>query len=1112
MMLNKPYNKELFFSFLKAFLPDFKPDERKVRTSDKSILKEVLQLGKSKDVNVTILEAKCEKIDSNKRIAITQAAFKILRDHSIRNAIIAFFDGGDQWRISLLTSKLEINEGQVLIKNSNPRRYSYLLGFKTKTVTPYKYLIEKGPVTNFEQLKERFSVEAVNKEFYESIADLFSKLIGGNRGETKYRGLLKINGSISQNIEHQEFAVRLIGRLIFCWFLKEKKSATSVPIVPNELLSIDAVEKNFDYYHSILEPLFFELLNKRVALRHEKLRISPFSTVPYLNGGLFSPQYGDFYKQNSFSGVGTPGLTHIPDEWFKELFGVLERYNFTVDENTSYDVDLSIDPEMLGRVFENLLAEINPETGESARKNTGSFYTPREIVDFMVDISLLEFLKTKTKINTAKLKALLTWGQDDDVNHPLSENEKEIIVSALANLTILDPACGSGAFPIGILQKVVYVLQQVDKNASLWIKNQLRTITSPEHKLEIELKYRNENYDYLRKLGVIRASIFGVDIQTIATEISKLRCFLTLIIEENIEDNAYNRGIQPLPNLEFKFITANSVLSLPESGHNLKSKEISINLFDEKSHIDRLKEIRNEYFIADTEERTRLRDEFKDLQLSMVRRARDFVGETSKLYNILSDWNPFNNEKTDWFDSEWMFGNLNFDIVIANPPYIGEKGSRDIFDGLKKSNLGKRFYNGKMDLFYFFFHLGLDNLKEEGILTFITTNYYPTADSAIKLRKDIYERSNIVKLINFGDITVFDSARGQHNLITVLQRSDIPDKDFTSEVIVSNTKGKVSSGALTNLLFGESELVNLISAKKHQLFDSIDDKFYIRFLSTNQNVEDILGKLIKFDKVSDFFDVNQGIISGADKLTKAHLSKFPSINGKIGDGIFVNKKGHLQKFNLDSSLIKPFFKNSDIKKWKVVNNSSFEIFYPNKSVKISNDFFTYISSYKPLLESRREFVGGHRPFFDLHRKRDQLIFESEKIISPQRSTKNTFAYNDKPFYASADVYFITKKDSSKFDLFSLLGILNSKLIYFWLFNRGKRKGSMLELYRTPLLEIPLPSLSNIFLAEISALSREIYEKYDEKKVIEINNLVFKAYGINEKDSELITNFYNTNIK
>jgi hypothetical protein len=760
MILNEPYSKELFDSFLKDFLPDYQKDERQVRTPDKSILTEVTQLGISRDVNVTVLEAECEETDTNKRIAITQAAFKVLRDHSIRNAIIAFHDGADQWRLSLLTSTLDIKDGKVVKKDSNPRRYSYLLGVGAKTVTPYKYLIEKGSVENMKQLQERFSVEVVNKQFYASIAELFTKLIGGERGATKYPGLLKLNGSVNQNIEHQEFAVRLIGRVIFSWFLKEKKSTAGIPIVPNELLSLDAVASNADYYHSILEPLFFELLNKRVEQRHESLREAPFSTVPYLNGGLFSPQYNDFYNQSSYSGTGTPGLTHIPDSWFTELFTVLEQYNFTVDENTSYDVDLSIDPEMLGRIFENLLAEINPETGESARKSTGSFYTPREIVDFMVDGSLLEFLKNRTGIDEEKLKALISWGQSDDDQNPLTGEEKQKVVSALASLTILDPACGSGAFPIGILQKVVYVLQQVDEKAELWLKNQLKTINSPELRRDIEEKYRNGNYDYLRKLGVIRESIFGIDIQTIATEISKLRCFLTLVIDEDVLDDEPNRGVRALPNLDFKFVTANSLVGLP--GGIAKGQS---SLLEDTTHIDALKRIRDDYFNAPNDLRNELKNNFYRLQKQMFEATINrFGGTVSSRYSLLSGWDPFEHKATEWFDSEWMFGIDKFDIVIANPPYVDY---RKITDDIVKNTYKIAKHSKMINLYTYFYELGLNSINTGGILCYISPQQYLVLDNCKGLR-DMIRQYTLVSLSDYSMANVFTA--GTYPFVTIIRK------------------------------------------------------------------------------------------------------------------------------------------------------------------------------------------------------------------------------------------------------------------------------------------------------------------------------------------------------
>ena len=326
---------------------------------------------------------------------------------------------------------------------------------------------------------------------------------------------------------------------------------------------------------------------------------------------MFSPQSTDYYNQNDFNGRGTPGLVNVPDEWFVKLFNILNQYNFTVDENTSFDIDLSIDPEMLGRIFENLLAEINPETGKTARKATGSFYTPREIVDYMVDNSLLSFLSNKTQIEDRKLRALISYGKEDDEEAPLNPSDQEKVIDALTELTILDPACGSGAFPIGILQKVFYILQQVDPTGKLWYEKQLENIPSEELKKDLKSKFENGNYDYIRKLGIIRQSIFGVDIQTIATEIAKLRCFLTLIIEEDVNDTEENRGIHPLPNLDFKFVSANSLVFL--------STNIGMNMFDDDRQVSALKKIRNEYFTADEMERMLLRARFAELQTDMLK-------------------------------------------------------------------------------------------------------------------------------------------------------------------------------------------------------------------------------------------------------------------------------------------------------------------------------------------------------------------------------------------------------------------------------------------------------------------------------------------------------------
>src|SRR6266567_2719936 len=314
---------------------------------------------------------------------------------------------------------------------------------------------------------------------------------------------------------------------------------------------------------------------------------------------------------------------------------------------------------MLGRIFENLLAEINPETGESARKSTGSYYTPRAIVDYMVDESLLLYLKNQTQIGEEKLRAVLSYDLHDDEENPLSEDEKDRIITALEKVKILDPACGSGAFPIGALQKIVFILQQADPEGQLWFKKQIKG-TSPEIRKVLEREFAHKNFDYIRKLGIIRENIYGVDIQPIATEISRLRCFLTLVVDERIQEDLENRGIEPLPNLDFKFVTANS----------------QIGLFEDDAGIRELKELRDMFFNASGTERDQLKLQFVQAQNRMFQRL---ISEGrrghAELTTKLTTWDPFSHKSASWFDPEWMFGiKKGFDVVIANPPYIDSEG------------------------------------------------------------------------------------------------------------------------------------------------------------------------------------------------------------------------------------------------------------------------------------------------------------------------------------------------------------------------------------------------------------------------------------------------------
>ncbi len=773
MKLDQAYDRLAFQEFLDDFLPGYAKDTRIVE-SNSSLFDSAVQLGGSADLDLLVFEISLDA-SIEKRIAITTDAFKLMKQYQAYRALIVFHTANDsQWRFSLMTSTPTIVEGKVLTKLSNPRRLSYLLGESAKVVTPHKYLIKCGKVVDFTDLQKRFSVEVVNNEFYKEISQLYDELVGvdNKQPQLKY--------PLDGDALHQ-FAVRLIGRSVFCWFLREKRSIAGNSLISPEVLSAEAATQD-RFYQTVMAPLFFEVLNKPIEKRPPKFQEGMFGKIPYLNGGLFSPQYDDFYKFDAVTLEDANGKVLVPDEWLRKFFNLLETYHFTVDENTSVDIDLSIDPEMLGRIFENLLARINPDTGETVRKSTGSFYTPREIVEYMVDESLLYHLSFSTGISEEKLRALISYDVNDDRRHPLENNEQLQIVKSLSNVKILDPACGSGAFPIGILQKIVYILQRIDPDAKVWFDNQIAN-TPPEVKKLIVREFEHKNFDYIRKLGIIRESIFGIDIQPIATEIARLRCFLTLIVDERVSDKEPNRGVYPLPNLDFKFVTANTLLKLNLPRLN---SENQAGLFEDQSGIDELKTLRDEYFNSHNSERDSIKLQFSQAQNRMLQNmianhSHGFSDVTQKL----STWDPFSHAPTEWFDSEWMFGiSEGFDIVIGNPPYFVYQGHmKDEIPTLKANELYKKAQGGKLNAYKLFLAFAPSVLKDNGITAFIFQNSFLGDNSAKKIRQYYLNSQTILTIDSFPERDniqkrVFESVK--MSVCIMLARNTLPDKEVFS--------------------------------------------------------------------------------------------------------------------------------------------------------------------------------------------------------------------------------------------------------------------------------------------------------------------------------------------
>jgi adenine-specific DNA-methyltransferase len=731
LVLSNPFDQGQFTKFVKDFLPDFRQDERQVDVLN-SGFSNITKLGESDSLITTVLIIKSKKnIDS--RITLTNNSFKILKAYNIYRALIVYVNDDDSiWRLSLLTALPTFDSsGKVVISYSNPRRHSYVLGSDVGIATARKYLANMGPITDFENLQFRFSVEAVNKDFYKEIAEHFYELVGryGDNKEVLKKPVLKLPNKKAKIEDLQNYSVRLLGRIIFLWFLKQKTSNTGNPLLPTELLA----KKNGNYkniLHERVEPIFFEVLNKQMTQRDSMYQKDLYDQVPYLNGGLFHASdgdAGDFYNDKS-----RKSEIDIPDSWFIALFKTLDTYNFTIDENLENDVDLSIDPEMLGRVFENLLAEINPETGQIARKSTGSFYTPRAIVNFMVDETLTEYLLAKTSISDEKIRAVISTTKHDDLEYPLEEKEKIKIVKAISDLKVLDPACGSGAFPMGMLQKLLWVVTQVDPDGDEYLESQ--DLEGTEHWLT------TGRLDYLRKRKIIRDVIFGTDIQSVAVEIAKLRCFLTLIVDQEIDDKSPNRGVVPLPNLDFKFICADSLTPLDSN--------IQMSIGDDPDLEKKLANIRRRYFTTTNEEKkNKLRDEFEEIVTSDPTLFAESLRNTQ-----LKSFRPLaSNNQAKFFDLQTMFGIDGFPIIIGNPPYKVLEGadSDEIKLNLRSIDSYKYALGGKLNLYRHFIERSQQLLNETGILCFIVPSTLIADKNTTGIRRMFREKGSLHFLIEF---------------------------------------------------------------------------------------------------------------------------------------------------------------------------------------------------------------------------------------------------------------------------------------------------------------------------------------------------------------------------
>lgn len=1052
MILKTPYDRNGFTAHLRTrLLPgDFKPETRDLAltTSSKSTLvTSAVRLGQSPSLKLTVLELTHASVN-DPRVGLSREAFRLMRHYNLRNVLAAFRSStSDEWRLSLITSDLEYDEetDRIIREFSNPRRFSFILGPGAKTGTAERKLDAEGPVYAFDELAKRFSLEVVNREFYQKIASLFTELCGGTRiegsKEVEYPGVLKL--PTTSHKTRQEFAVRLIGRIVFCWFLKQKD------LVGQEWLTSKGARESRNYYHGQIEPLFFEVLNTPASKRRELYKAPSAARIPFLNGGLFAPHANDFYEYDEGTRISSMiGVVKIPDEWFASLFEVLETYNFTIDENTTVDVDLSIDPEMLGRIFENLLAEINPETGETARKKTGSFYTPRAIVDYMVTESLVSYLSKKLAGEDAgnRLRRLFAYETDAEESGRFADAERDAIVRALHDMRCLDPACGSGAFPMGVLQKTLVALGKLDPDGEAFISRQLENIPDEVTRSQVEEMLRAKGYQYVHKLSLIQGCIYGVDIQPIAVEMSRLRAFLSLIVDERVDDSKDNRGIRHLPNLDFKFVCANSLIHIPAT-------KLQMELGEDNSELKKLQSLRAMYLNASGDRKHKIKKEFLE-SFSIVKNTMRWAGSTGAgtYAKAISDWDPFADKECPWFDSSWMFGiggdsGPAFDVVIGNPPYIQLQKIKETSDALGKE--GYETFAKTGDIYAIFYERGSEFLRAGGTLCYITSNKWMRAAYGEKLRSFLLSKGVFSQLIDFGDSPIFENATTYTNIA-------LWQKGGTEK---TPTRAWDLSRAFTN----DANLPSMLAATENGLPLFSSDSFVIANpaeASLKARIEQI-GTPLKDWGIS----INYGIKTGLNEAFIIDQAKYDEL-------VAAEPKS--------ADILKPILRGRDIKRYKADWAGLYLIYIPwhfplqndsnikGASIEAEHAFskeytvlYKHLEGYKHALSARNTAETGIRyEWYAMQRWGADYWedFSKKKITWGNLAQRPQFTLAQENFIVNAPSPFITECQEIRY----LLAILNSSVCEYFLKQVCiERAGGFYEYKPMYIEQLPIPKIPEI---------------------------------------------------
>lgn len=1001
----------------------------------KEIVVEVVQLGTLKTtdgITLPIFDVTLQngiKIEYN-RVGVNELLKTHILKDAVKGAIVTFHyptpviasnDAKSEWRFSFISKFGSDYFAEAESVETNPKKYTYIFGTSEehRTALERLYNLEQSRF-RLEDFFEAFNVEPVSNNFFKEYKNFYQDFVFHISNDKNSRAIFELEKTDDVEKDIRNFVKRLLGRLVFLYFLQKKHwlGASSKNYDDGDtnflfnLFNYNNDSKD-QFYNKWLSKLFFNALNTANRTNDGfELPNGNSVWIPFLNGGLFEEhQEPEKHREIQF-----------PPTLFELLFKFFNGYNFTIYENSPEDHTVAVDPEMLGHIFENLLED---------NKDKGAFYTPKEIVHYMTQESLIEYLKTHTNYSKNIITDLVKNHKIEDFSKDTIKEELKNIETLLDNVKICDPAIGSGAFPMGLLQEIFALKSLIHFKSG-------KSITS----------WKPSDV----KQKIIQNSIYGVDIEEGAVDIARLRFWLSLVVDEPIP--------RALPNLDYKIMQGNSLLesydgidlSSVSSGANLQINEAERDLFgnlkdsqikmtfDKVGVSEKIQKRVEKYFNATVENKVKLKEEINDLvhefiDYNIELREKQLIRRISELENnkqkgsfspkqqkqhieYQNDFNALkgsrenlhkfqNKSERPYFLWKLFFADVfkdgGFDIVIGNPPYIQlqKEGGKlaKIYE-----RLGFETFERTGDIYSLFYEKGIKILKEKGVLCYITSNKWMRASYGESTRDFFARKTNPLLLIDFGNIQVFETATVDTNILLVKEKSD--------------TK---NNNELFAVRFNKDYLEN-----KNNLNDYIQKNGYL-MSSLNHNSW-VVGE-------KDIYDIKGYVEKQGTILKKWNIEINYGIKTGFNEAFIIPKRIKDKLIYEDpksAEIIKPLLRGKDISAWYPdfeelwLINSHNGIKSKNiDRIDVKKD---YPAIYKWLLDYEKELIKRQDKGDDWTNLRNCVYleeFEKPKIMYRDITQWFDFSYVEDVAYANNTIYIMTGEN-----LKYLTCVFNSKLFSY----------------------------------------------------------------------------------